>query len=138
MLNLSAMAGDDQFKLIFEHNGDKLDTFDGTFTKNMFSQGSIAIKLFLSKEELDRIYQEMVEIDFFNYPKIDNAKDCYATHPGQSFYIKAENPSGVVKELRLGGRPKDVKLQELISLIEGIVYSKKEVKELPRPRYLPL
>ena len=45
-----------------------LDTFKGTYTKDMVMDPSITVPLSLSEEEMDRIYQKMVEIDFFNYP----------------------------------------------------------------------
>ena len=57
------------FNLIFKYGvraRNELNTFNGTYTKDMVMDPSITVNLSLSKEELDRIYQKMIKIDFFD------------------------------------------------------------------------
>ena len=59
------------FNLIFKYGvgaKNELNTFEGTYTKDMVMDPSITVNLSLSKEELDRIYKKIVEINFFGYP----------------------------------------------------------------------
>ena len=59
------------FNLIFRYGvgaRNELNTFKGTYTRDMVQDPSITIPLSLTKDDLDKIYQKMVEIDFFSYP----------------------------------------------------------------------
>ena len=59
------------FNLIFQYGvgaRNELNTFEGTYTKDMIMDPPITVNLTLSKEELDIIYQKMIEINFFGYP----------------------------------------------------------------------
>ncbi len=65
--------GDSTFNLIFKYGVDAkniLNTFEGTYTKDMIPDPPIATKLSLTREELDTIYKKMVDIDFFSYPDV--------------------------------------------------------------------
>jgi len=142
-LNPWAMDKENKFQFIFIYNGNQLDTFHGTFTKNMYRDPPVTINLSLSRDELDQIEHEMIEIGFFKYPReitVSHAKKMYMmTNPPQSYYFKVKSAYGA-KELswKFGVMdpqdPKVINLQKLISLIEGIIYSKPEVKNLPFPK----
>jgi hypothetical protein len=133
------------FNLIFRYGitaGNTLDTFQGIYIKDMVRDPSIRIQLALTEEEMDQIYQKMVEIDFFNYPDkfsvavLPDAPTAIRT-PYPSYYFKVEYNSQV-KELRwedeiIEEDEKANRLRELISLIRDIVESKEEYKELPEP-----
>ena len=134
------------FNLIFKYGvGAKniLDTFQGTYTKDMVMDPSITVELSLSEEEMDRIYQKMVEIDFFNYPdkfsvSVPPSESFGILTPYPSYYFKVEYNSQI-KELWWEDEihNKDEKadrLRELIKLITDIVESKEEYKKLPSPR----
>lgn len=149
---LSGMVGCDNqtpaeynFNLIFKYGVNamnELDTFQGTYTKDMVADPSITVPLSLSEEELDRIYQKMVEIDFFNYPDkfsvyVPPGEPVGIVTPYASYYFKVEYNSQV-KELWwedeiINENEKADRLRELIKLIRDIVESKEEYKELPPP-----
>ena len=133
------------FNFIFKYGvtgRNTLDTFQGTFTKDMVTDPAITIELTLSQAEMDSIYQKMVEIDFFNYP------DKFSVHvadnetktevaPYATYFFRVEY-EGKTKELLWHDKyvNSDVqadKLKELISLIKSIIEAKDEYKALPAP-----
>jgi hypothetical protein len=134
------------FNLIFKYGvtaKNELDTFKGKFTKDMITDPSITIELSLSEEEMESIYQKMMEIDFFNYPdrfkvNVPPGELTGMVTPYSTYYFKVEYNSQV-KELWWGDEitnpdQKAEKLRELIMLIRNIVESKEEYKQLPEPR----
>jgi hypothetical protein len=59
------------FNFIFKYGvtgRNTLDTFQGTFTKDMIMDAAITIDLTLTAEEMDSVYQKMLGIDLFSYP----------------------------------------------------------------------
>ncbi len=146
-------SGESNFNLIFAYGVEaknNLDTFKGTYTRDMVYGPHITINLYLSKNELDRIYQKMVEIDFFDYP--DNFSvsvspgEAWMLTPYSSYYFKVKHDSKI-KELwwddnkfwKKGDEltyedEKAKKLKELIELIINIIESKEEYMKLPTPR----
>jgi len=109
----------------------------------MVMDPSITVNLSLSKEELDRIYHKMVEIDFFGYP--DEFK--VTVFPWQSKGLKLPYSSyyfcvdydSKTKELSwkdniLNNDKRAEKLRELINFIKDIIESKEEYKQLPPAR----
>lgn len=133
------------FNLIFKYGvgaKNKLDTFRGTYTCDMVKDPSITVNLSLSEEELDSIYQKMVEIDFLDYPEIFSVSVAPGeaggmVTPHSSYYFKVEYNSKV-KELRWedeisNKNEKADKLRELIKLIRDIIESKEEYQKLPEP-----
>ena len=142
----SGTTGESSFNLIFKYGvmaRNEVDTFQGTYTKDMIIDPSITVKLSLSEEEMDRIYQKMVEIDFFDYPDrfsvpIPSDGPIGIVTPYSSYYFKVEYNSQV-KELWWDDEitnpdEKADRLRELIELIRDIVESKEEYKKLPEPR----
>ena len=104
---------------------------------------SITVNLSLSKEELGRIYQKMVEIDFFDYPDEYKAtvfpwQSKGLKLPYSSYYFRVEYDSKT-KELSwkdniLNKDKRAEKLRELIKFIRDIIESKEECKQLPPAR----
>jgi len=134
------------FNLIFKYGvgaKNELNTFEGTYTKDMVMDPPITVKLHLSQEELDRIYQKMVEIDFFSYPdkffvSVPPGEVVGMVTPHLSYYFKVEHDSKT-KELWwedeiINEDEKAEKLRELIKFIRDIIESKEEYKKLPSPR----
>jgi len=134
------------FNLIFKYGvgaKNELNTLQGTYTKDMIFDPSITVNLSLSQEELDRIYNKMVEINFFGYPdefsvSVSPEESVGMLTPYCSYYFKVEYDSKV-KELSwedniINQDKKAEKLRELINLITDIVESKEEYKQLPPPR----
>ena len=133
------------FNLIFRYgvmSRNELNTFEGTYTKDMIMDPSITVNLPLSQEELDRIYQKMVEIDFFSYPDVFSVSVTPPeligiVIPHLSYYFKVEYDSKI-KELWWEDEitnedEKAEKLRELIRLIKAIVESKEECEKLQPP-----
>ena len=134
------------FSLIFKFNTygkDVLNTFNDTFEKDLVEGPPAIISFSLSEEELNIIYQKMIEIDFFNYPDVFSVTGYYESEPPNICYFKVKYNSRV-KELSWNSVPlrneqiehedeKAEKLRELIELIEDIIYSKAEYRELPEP-----
>jgi hypothetical protein len=129
------------FNLIFKYGvGEKneLNTFRGTFTKDMVIDPSIKIRLTLSKQELAEIYQKMIEIDFFNLPESFPDRPDYFVTPRTDYYLKVQNGS-LTKEVSWNTNSQldadiDKNLHELVDLIGSIIEQKLEYKILPRPR----
>jgi hypothetical protein len=134
------------FNFIFQYGvtgGNELDTFQGTYTKDMVIDPPITINLSLSKEEMGSIYQKMLEIDFFNYPDdftvtVPPGELTGMVTPYSSYYFMVESKSGE-KELKWEDKitnpdEKAGKLRELITLIRSMIESKEEYKQLPEAK----
>lgn len=134
------------FNLIFKYGvgaRNELDTFEGTYTKDMVSDPPVKIKMSLSREETDRIYQKMLEIDFFDYPDkfsvtLSTGEPIGTVTPCSKYYFKVANNSKI-KELSwddciTNKNERADKLRELIKYIENIIKSRTEYKKLPIPR----
>jgi hypothetical protein len=142
-------AGDNpqksDFNFIFKYGvsgGNTLDTFHGTYTRDMILDPAITIDMVLTAAEMDSIYQKMVEIDFFNYPdkfSVDVADNetKIEVAPYPTYFFKVEY-SGKTKELLwhdkyVNSDAQADKLKELINLIKGIIELKPEYQALPQP-----
>lgn len=135
----------EQFEFEFRYGvGAKnvLNTFDGTFTKDMVVDKPIVITLKLSKKQLRTIQNKMLEIDFFKYPDTFNSRPfAFAfgeREPFESFYFKVKSGSRT-KELfwedkHINDSKRVAKLRELIRLIKGIIQNSPEYKMLPEPQ----
>jgi len=140
-------AAQSDFNLIFRYGvgaKNELNTFEGTYTRDMISDPSITVPLSLAEEEQDRIYKKMVEINFFDYPE----KFSLTVAPGESvgmvtpymtYYFRVEYDSRI-KEVRwedeiinINENEKADKLRELIKLITDIIEAKEEYQRLPEP-----
>jgi hypothetical protein len=134
------------FNFIFKYGvgaRNTLDTFKGTYSKDMVIGFPAQKNLTLSEEEMAQIYQKMVEIEFFNYPnefKVAVAPDGITgmVTPYSSYYFKVQYESGI-KELKwddeiTNPNEKATQLRELVTLIRNIIESKDEYKKLPQPK----
>lgn len=137
--------GESNFNLIFKYGvgaRNELNTFKGTYTKDMVSDPSITVNIYLSEEELHKIYQKMIEIDFFDYPdrfsvSVPPGASVGIVTPYGSYYFKVEYDSEI-KELWwedeiINEDEKANKLRELIQLVRDIIESKEEYQKLPEP-----
>ena len=120
----------------------QLDTFKGTYTRDMVQDPSITIPLTLTESEKKQILDKMNEINFFSYPDvftITNSPGVMTTiiTPYDSYYFRVEYGT-ITKELSWNAQnssPSEQadKLNELIKLIRYIIQSKDEFKNLPHP-----
>ena len=136
------------FNLIFKYgygfpNKNVLNTFEGTYTKDMIVDPSITVNMSLSEEEMDRIYQKMLEIDFFDYPdefsvSVPAGELVTMEDPYMGYYFKVEYNTKI-KELWWEDNitnkdEKADKLRALIQRIRNIIEAKEEYYKLPAPR----
>ena len=133
------------FNFIFRYGvtaKNEIDTFHDKFTKDMVNAPSITINLSLTKEDMDSIYQKMVEIDFFNYPEefkvtVPEGELTRLVTPYSSYYFSVEK-GAIFKELKwedeiMNQDEKADRLRELTSLIRDIIESRPEYQVLPEP-----
>ena len=146
LVSKQPMPDESNLNLIFKYGvgaRNELDTFQGTYTKDMILDPSITVNLSLSNDEVDGIYQKMIEIGFFDYPEefsvyVPPGESIGMVTPHSSYYFKVEYDSKV-KELWWNDEivnrdEKAERLRELIRLIIDIIESKEEYKKLPSPR----
>ncbi len=141
----TAQENNNNFNFIFKYGvsgGNTLDTFKGTYTRDMILDPAKTINLTLTTEEMNTILQKMLEIGFFSYPdkfSVDVAdnetKTEVAPYPSYFFQVEYE---GKTKELLWHNKyvNSDLqadKLKELINLIISIIESKPEYQALPKP-----
>lgn len=117
-----------------------LDTYQGTFTKDMVLDPAITIELTLSQPEMDSVYQKMVEIDFWKYPdefsvSVPEGERKAEVTPYSTYFFQVTY-AGKTKELLwhdkiMNPDAKADKLKGLINLIINIIESKEEYKKLP-------
>jgi len=134
------------FNFVFRYGvtaRNKLDTFGKTYTKDMVIDPPVKIKMSLTDEEMNKIYQKMLEINFFDYPDefsvtVPIGESTGMVTPCSSYYFKVSDESRI-KELSwddciTNKNERADKLRKLIRYIESIIESKKEYKELPTPK----
>ena len=136
--NTGPSSQENDFNLLFRHGvgaKNELNTFEGTYTKDMVLDPPITISLILSEEELEQIHQKMIEIDFFNYPEDFPPHPGHVITPCTNYFIKVEHGS-IVKEINwntnsmLESNIQD-NLWQLAGCIIDIVEQKPEYKVLP-------
>jgi hypothetical protein len=114
----------------------ELNTFEGTYTKDLIMGNTTTTSLVLSQEELSQIQQRMVDIDFFNYPENFPKNPHYGQDPQENYYIKVQGNS-TVKEVSwntnslIDGNIQE-NLQQLANYITNMIEQKPEYKALPR------
>ena len=131
------------FNLIFKYGvgaRNELNTFEGTYTKDMIGDPSITVPLSLTEEELNKIYRKMVEIDFFSYPErfsvpVPPGGITGMVTPYSGYYFEVAYDSKI-KQLWwddeiTNENIKADKLRKLSQLIRDIIESKDEYKQLP-------
>ena len=133
------------FNLVFKYGitaRNILDTFEGTYTRDMVTDPPVTIELSLSEREKEDIYKKMVECEFLNYPdefsvSVPPGELTGLVTPYNSYYFKVEYNSRI-KELRWDDEitnqdEKADRLRDLVIFIRNIIESKEEYKELPEP-----
>jgi hypothetical protein len=129
------------FNLIFKYGvgaKNELNTYNGTYTRDMIIDPSITTSLNLTVEEKWQILQKINEIDFFNIPSNFSVNPSLWTLPQLDYYVKVEYGSQI-KEVSWNSRSlmesnTQSSLEQLVSYIESIIQQKPEYKALPTPR----
>ena len=117
----------------------ELNTFEGTYKKDMVIDPSITVDLYISKEEKERIYQKMNNTNFFDYPRnFPQRQDRFVT-PSFDYYLKVEYDSKI-KEVSWDDNSLfedeniEKGLNEIKGLILEIIEDKEEYNKIPTPR----
>ena len=132
---------DEQFIEIHLQYGfvDELNTFEGTFTKDLVMDGSITVEFWLSKEDQESIKELAEKLSFFSIPDTIPAIPGVGMDPDPSpdmLRIKSEDKDNTV----VWSYPKDpanTNIEKLIELSEHIMSIVKEsdtYKSLPEVR----
>ncbi|MBE3582024.1 MAG: hypothetical protein IMW96_10415 [Thermoanaerobacteraceae bacterium] len=123
-----------------------LDTFAGTFTKDLVNTGTVTTGLTLTPQEMAAVYAEMRRLNIFAYPEEfaprQKGLDQVYISPHPTYYLKVQM-DGKVKEIcwedtageqNLSAQPQEaVQLRNLIDNIVRMIEAKEEFKQLPKP-----
>jgi DNA primase catalytic subunit len=119
-----------------------LNTFNGTFTKDMIPDESITTKLILNAKQLREIKNEIIESGILDYPNKTNIKPL-STITGEQmpfetyrFKIKIgdEEKELVWEDRYMVSLDEFTKIRELTTLIKKIIQESPEYRKLPEPR----
>jgi hypothetical protein len=111
----------------------ELNTFDGTFTKDLIIDGTVKTRLILSQQELTQKKTKLFDMGFFDYPSSFQSQGIVS--PRSDYLLKVQIGS-VNKEVswysdsNLDSKT-DADLNELYNLLTGIIIQKLEYKLLP-------
>ena len=121
----------------------EMNTFIGTYTKDMVTESPITVKLCLTREDLDRIYRKMMEIEFFSYPEFFNVRQTgevlgEGSH-WYTFYLRVKKGTETKtvqwnSRYVVSGNEDYDRLKELANLICEIVEAKPEYQRMPKPK----
>lgn len=130
----------DDFDFIIKYGieaKNQLNTFEGTFTKDLIAAGTITTKLKLTDMDMQTVYQEMQKIDIFSYPENFAPSSNMFVTPHETYYIKVKS-NGRVKEIlwkdeNLSEDSRAVQLRDTINIIKELIENKPEYRKLPEP-----
>lgn len=120
-----------------------IDTYEGTFVKDLVSAGTAKTMLVFTPEEMKTIYQKMQEIDILNYPSkfappyADNLepgmKRIVMPHETYSLNVTFDGSTRDIywDDTNMSEAAKAKALRELFDYINEIIMNKDEYKKLP-------
>ena len=120
---------------------DVLDTFDGTFTKDLIFDPAVTIPFRLSDEQMMAVYGKMIEIDFFGYPDVfviptPRSGPLGIQTPAERYHIVVRN-GGMSKaldwidEIREPWSREAENLSSLFDMIKEMISVSPEYRQLP-------
>jgi hypothetical protein len=116
----------------------QLDTFNGTYTKDMVTEPAIITSLKLSDQEMNEIYSEMKSIEIQRYPNTFAPKSNGRVTPFETYSIEIIVDGGeksIYWEDKNGSKSKDaVQLRNLFNKIRKIISEKDKYKKLPKAK----
>jgi len=122
-----------------------LDTFEGTFTKDLIGDPPITIRMWLTDEEINRIERKLDEIGFFDnstltlYHIPDAGGVVGIQTPYSTCYLKVQDGTHVkewswIDQYVFPKTEAKENLDDLSDLIQSIIMAKPEYQKLPKPR----
>jgi hypothetical protein len=119
----------------------ELNTFNDTVTKDLILDGTVTIKLILSRADFDSIESRMLSIDIFSFPDTFVALHSDTVsfiEPHETYVLKVRRDSRwkdvFWEDSIISSDPRRTKLREAIEFIRRLVESKPEYKQLPPAR----
>ena len=131
----------DDFDLLFRYGvgaKNKLNTFNGTYTKDMVIDPSITVDFTLTSEEKLQILNKINSIDFFNLHSSFPLNPHMWVTPQTDYYLKVQN-GNEVNEVSWNDNSIiedsiETNLDQLITFLLEIIENKAAYKALPTPR----
>jgi hypothetical protein len=114
----------------------ELDTFQGTFTKDLCIDGTVTTRMVLSEAELEQVRQKIVEAEFFSCPETFPLKETL-TAPDYSYYMMVQDGNNT-KEVTWSNNSEidsstQNKLDNLTDFLINLISEKPECQRLPQP-----
>lgn len=114
-----------------------IDTYQGTFTKDLIAAGTATAKIKFTGEEMLIIHNKMDKADLFSYPENFAPSSDVLSQPHQTYYLKVQM-GGKVKEIfwkdqHISQTMEAVRLRNLIGEIVDLIERKEEFKNMPEP-----
>ena len=128
------MPADFDFSLKYGVHGKKeINTFNHFIVKDLVSKGTVQASLTLTEQEMNDIYNEMMNANIMDDLDLGKEKECFVSPSSTS--ILEIHMNGEAKKFRYQSycdTPKDVlKLYQLEDFIEQIIMQREEYKRLP-------
>ena len=113
----------------------QIDTYQGTYTKDLILDGTATTALALSDQEMAEIYAKMRAIDIMSYPDVFKPASDIHMMPFQSYSLtitaNGANKSITWDDESNSNSPQATRLRELFTRIHEIVITKDAYKNLP-------
>ena len=120
-----------------------MNTFTQRYTKDMLTAPAITLTVTLPPSDMERIYQKMLEIDFFNYPStykipIGPNEPMVITTAAMHYHFSVRN-NGQTKtvdwldEIIQPTKPEADGLRDLAKLMIKVIEAQPEIQALPAP-----
>lgn len=127
-----------EFNLMFSDGRNVLNTFNNTFTKDLILNGTITVPFILSRKDLKRISDKMIEIGYYQYPDtliVPTGDTICVKMPSSTYKFEVRNNTST-KQLYWKNRicnqnAQSTNLLEAINLIWTIIHSQPEYLLLP-------
>jgi hypothetical protein len=112
----------------------ELDTFHGTFTKDLCIDGTVTARMILSEAELKEIQLKLIEFDFFSCPETFPLSE-HMMLPSSSYYLEVQNGT-TLKEVSWSDNSiidgsTATKLDQIAAFLTDLIYQKPEYTRLP-------
>lgn len=128
------MPDDFDFTLSYGVNGvNQINTFEDKVVKDLISNGKIEAQIELSDNEMQQIYEKMIEIDIMKNFDVEKENGCEIIPSNLSKWtIQMNGETNTFYYKSYCNRPKRIEtLYELEGFIHNIVENKEEYKRLP-------
>jgi hypothetical protein len=116
----------------------ELNTFEGTYTKDLILDNTATTRMILSQEELSQIRQKITEIDLFSFPDSFPLNPSGFVIPQIDYYIKVQNGTQIKEITWSNNSLMDSSIQnsldQLVSFLRNMIEQKPEYKALPPAR----